>query len=266
MPTRYLFTATLAALLLCTSSRTYAQIETTTEYGITITPDQLMNAIAESQGFWPGVRKHIVSDQFAVADPAVRQEAVKFLKRVDSRLADMLFGGDVEQGQALMKYLGARIRKFQMYRELRATVNNDPLMCDLKNKWEVGVREIYKLDADKQEAATQQLLAKIRAGLVAGEVPADAVDRAMAKWSLLDKVMHGMRFSPVGDVMDEIEQEALHSDVAVRNLLASILRAVEWAMVTCPSNRTLKSADFLAAWECCLKFDQQRTTASTRKP
>ena len=245
------------------ATQVHAQLEPTTEYGITITPQMIFDAIQESQDFWPGVRKHIVSAEFQVAEAPLRNDAVKFLKNVDSRLSELLFGSDQQQAKELLEFLGARLRKFEMYRKLRTILNDDALLAQCKDRWEMEVRTIYRLAEAEQPAATKKLLEQIKADMQAARVSGEKLEKAVEQWNLLSQNMGKMNQSRVGQVMSKFEDELRAGDPRLRELLTAILRASDWATIARADSKPLRTAHFVIAWESCLRYERQQANQAT---
>jgi hypothetical protein len=262
-----LLSVAVALVALFWGSHVRAQnLPTTTEFGITVTQEQIINAISESQDFWPGVRKHIVSEKFPVADAAVRAQAAKVLKDVDSRLSQLMFSANQAQAQELVEFIANRLRKFSMYRDLRTTLADDALTCRLKERFEFGHRAICQLPEDKRAAAHVELLAEVKAEMVAARVGDDTLTKAMEKWERLGQNMDRMHRSAPGALMQEFENQLRAGDPKLKLLMASIVRAADWAVITQTESKPLKAADFVAAWESCLKYDQKQAQNGNKNP
>jgi hypothetical protein len=246
------------------TSVSFGQAASTTEYGITITQDEIISAIQESQEFWAGVRKHVNSDKFAVADAKLRATATKFLKDVDAKLGERLFSSDPKVAQDLLDFLANRLRKFAMYREVRGVLGNDALLCRVKEHWEMGHRGVCLKPEAEREAATKQLLSEIESMLTTAHVEPAKVAKAMGVWKNLSHNMDKLHNTGVGGMMQECETTIRLGDPKLKHLLASVARAADWALIV-KTDKPIKTADFVAAWENCLKFDQQQA-AATQKP
>lgn len=266
MPVRLLSVAVALVALVWGSNVRGQTLPTTTEFGITVTQEQIVNAISESQDFWPGVRRHIVSEKFPVADAAVRAEAAKILKEVDSRLAQLLFSANQQQAQELLEFIANRLRKFNMYRDLRATLADDALTCRLKDRFEFGHRAICQLPEDKRAAAHVQLLAEMKAEMTTARVSDEILTKAMGKWERLGQNMDRMHRSAPGALMQEFENQLRAGDPKLRMLMAGIVRAADWAVITQTESKPLRATDFVSAWESCLKYEQKQAQSGTKNP
>jgi len=266
MPIRLLSVALALVALLWGSNARAQVLPTTTEFGITVTQEQIINAISESQDFWPGVRKHIISEKFPVADASVRAEAAKILKEVDGRLAQLLFSNNQQQAQDLVEFIANRLRKFNMYRDLRTLLGDDSVTCRLKDRFEYGHRQVCQLPEEKRAAANVQLLADIKGELTAARVTDETAAKAMEKFEKLGQTLDRMHRSAPGAMMQEFENQLRAGDPKLRVLMLSIVRAADWAQITQVENKSLKSADFVVAWESCLKYEQKQAQTGEKKP
>lgn len=259
---RSLALSLVAVLGVTTAS--FGQAASTTEFGITITQDEIISAIQESQEFWAGVRKHVTSDKFAVADTKLRVAGAKFLKDVDAKLGERLFSSDPKVAQDLLDFLAGRLRKFAMYREVRTILADDALLCRVKEHMEMGHRGVcLKPEADRA-AASKQLLAEIESMLTTAHVEPAKVAKTMAVWNNLSQNMDKLHNTGVGAMMQECETVIRLGDPKLKHFLSSVARAADWALIA-KTDKPIKTADFIKAWESCLKFDQQQA-AGQQKP
>lgn len=246
------------------ASASFGQAASSTEYGVTITQDEIISAIQESQEFWAGVRRHMTSDKFAVADPKLRATAAKFLKDVDAKLAERLFSNDPKVAQDLLDFLAGRLRKFHMYRKIRDIVGDDALVCRVKEHWEMGHRGVCLKPEAERAAACKQLLAETESMLTAAHLDPAKVQKTMTVWHDLCHNMDKLHNTGVGGMMQDCETVVRTGDPKLKELLAGVVRAADWALIV-KTDKPVKTADFIVAWESCLKFDQQQA-AKAQKP
>jgi hypothetical protein len=222
----------VAALVLaaCMLSAAGAQdLETTTEFGITITPDHITDAIQETQDFWTPVLRYIASDDFAVADAAMRKQVIDFFNRLHESLYKQLFEGDDANARDLLDYLCLRMRKMELYRQLRTTLDSDKAMVALMDRWERTYREIHTLPADQWD------------------------ERAQAMLQQIPQEMQALGIS---------EKEARQMDRPVGELLRKITSAADWAMISKPAGKTASRPEFEKAWKSLAKLREQSLAAT----
>src|SRR5687767_13753861 len=133
---------------------------TTTELGLTVTADQVLDSMLELDGFWPPVRNYISGEQFKVSDRETRRAAVGRLKQLDEQMSERLLSEDTAVGQDLFDYIAARLRKYEFLRLLAATVADDSTMIALKIEWDRALEDAYTLP---ESARAERLAANVQA-------------------------------------------------------------------------------------------------------
>ncbi|MEK6233905.1 MAG: hypothetical protein N2C14_04260, partial [Planctomycetales bacterium] len=76
--------------VLCSGLIAQAELKTTSEFGVTVTAEDLIGNMYELQQFWPAVRAYLVSKDFKAADLPTRRRAASLLAQVDSSLTKRL--------------------------------------------------------------------------------------------------------------------------------------------------------------------------------
>lgn len=235
------------------------ELQPTTEFGLTITPEQLYDAIQETQDFWPPVRAHIAGEEFTVADLETRRQAAEFIADVNDHLHDRLFGDDEAVAMDLMTYLGARLRVFEFYRQLRAAVADDAAMVELKTRWERRLREINELPETERAAQYDDLVASIDTEMQSLEVPDERRAAALPLWQVQVQAIARMNTTGAGRQMLVFEQQVKHSDSALADLIRQVVSSSDWAQITKTKQTSLLRDDFLAAWQTLAEYEAART-------
>jgi len=234
---------------------------TTTEFDITITPDQIVSAIHEAQEFYPVVRQHIVSERFAVAETDVRKFAASFLKKVDDSICQKVFQAKQSEVQDLLDFLTARMRKYTVLRQLRPLVNNDPIFSRLIDDWEMERRRINFLPESEQAIAQVALREQIRGELTGINLSPGKVDEIMTNCDRLDQSLSKVYRTSLGQVIMGYEKQARDVDPKTRDFLRRVVRAADWAMIVRPDNQIPRVTNFVTAWESCTRFEQAAAAA-----
>lgn len=238
------------------------QVNDTTLFGVTITQDQIAQAIEETQEFWPGVKKHIVSDQFPVADLATRQKTVDFLKTVHDDLHDRLFEADEATATDLVDYLTLRLCKFELYRKLRPVIGDDAVFVRLIDRWERAHRDVNALPAAERAARHAAVLAMMPDEMAASGLTAEQSAKAMELWRLQSECMARMTATDVGQKMLEFEREAKKADRALSELIRNVAFAADWALIVKDDAGAYGCPQFIAAWDDVASLKaKQRTVA-----
>jgi hypothetical protein len=253
----------LTALLACPiPGRTQDDLQTTTEYGITVTPEQISDAILETQDFWGPVRRHVQSDEFGAADQATRARTVAFYKRVHDSLHNRLW----EQGEApardLIFYLTQRIRKFDMYRQLRVAIDRDAEFAKLVDRWERTQRDLHHLPEGERAARGEAVLKTMREEMIALGLPPERTEEAMRLWTRQADCIRQMANTEAGKMLLGYDREARQSDPATSELIRAVGAAADWAWITRAPNQLTKKSDFLRSWDELAKLGGQSRTAA----
>lgn len=246
------FVAAVLVAALATSSQ--AELKTTNEFGVTVTPDELVSGIYEHQEFWPAVHKHILSSDFNAADEKTRKQVVDFFKRVDSTLRKRLFG-DEAQAEDLLTYLAARIRNFRMLRQVRDIIKNDSVFWALMVVWEDGRRAINQLEVERQPKASAALLNDIKQRMQNAELSDECITDAMQVWNTIGQNRDRINQTGVGRLIIGFEAQVRSSDSDFRDVVKRVKRAADWAMIKKQKNdKNLKVDNFIDAWQECCRY------------
>jgi hypothetical protein len=241
------FATSLFATSRFAASAAAQDLPTTHDHGITITPDHLTTAIQETQDFWGPVRKHLLSGDCTLGDASPRTEAVAFLKSVHDGLQHRLFERTEADAQDLVLFLSHRLRSFEVYRRLRATLNDDVLTLAVVETLQKDLRDIHELPAAERDAHRTALGEKLVA-LVKTRGAAD--DKVTAAKQLVDvqlAVLKQVAATDAGKMLIDFEAKAKKLDPSVGRLLLEISTAADWVLIVREQGREIGRADFLAA-------------------
>lgn len=254
MITNRLLAVSLTLLVVCAAPlRAEEELQPTTEWGITITPEQLYDAIQETSDFWPPVRAHLTSEGFSGGDEASRRYAADFIARVNSHFHDRLFGDDEQAALDLFDYLAARLRQFELYRQLRGQINDDALLVDLKAEWERDLRDAHGVPEAARAQRLVELVAEQKRDMTAAGLAPEVIDEAGGTWDRVAQATLRMHSTAAGQAMIRFEKEAKQARLDDAQLIRSVVAAHDWAQITKPAGAMLQRADFQRAW---LELDQ----------
>jgi hypothetical protein len=239
-------------------------LETTTEFGITVTTDQIIDSMLEMEGFWPPVRAYIASDRFPVADAATRRESVEHLKALSRLLSARLASDDDSVGQDLAQYVAARLRKYECYRQLRAALKEDALTLRLKEVWERAMDECNGVPAGELQEKLQELKLRMEQEMQAAHCSAETIGRARPWWDRLAQTKLRIEGTSAGRAVMEYERQIESSSPACCELTVSVLDATEWALITKADGREITRSDFLAAWDTLCKCKGQGAASGSQ--
>lgn len=233
---------------LATVATAQDQIKTTTEFGVTITPENITDAIQEQQDFWGPVRHHIGTSAFD-GDATIKTQAVEFLKVVHGELQSRLFERDEATAEDLLNYLTTRLRKFAVYRQLRSTIKNDTALAALVERWEKAHRDINGLAAEERPARVKAILILMPDEMAAFGLEKDSIQQSMQLWDLHAQCIAKMAQTSAGKMMIEYEHQAKQLDRQVGDLVRLIATAADWALITKSGAESITRADFEKAWK-----------------
>lgn len=246
---RYWIVALGGLLLAGRALASESEIQATTEFGITIAPDQVYDAIEESSDFWPPVGRHVAGADFQVADAARRREAADFIAEVNQALHDRLFGDDEAAAADLLVYLQARLRVIACYRQLREALADDAALVALKDHWEDQSRQLYLIPQP-----TRAVLALERPNLMRDEMqriglPAERIEAALPVWKRLSACEAKRNNTAAGRAMLDYERRVMSGDLDQAELIRRVVAAAEWSLIVKPAGRIATKRDFLRAWD-----------------
>lgn len=259
------FAASLLALCAGLSVGVAADPEaakTTTELGVTVTANQVLDSMLEMDGFWPPVRNYIGGVRFDVSDPQTRREAVGLLKKIDEQMSERLFSEDVAVGQDLFAYVAARLRKYEFLRRLAATVADDSAMIALKTEWDRALEEVYTLPEAERAARLAANVEAMRPAMRRAGLPDDKLQATLPLWELLAQSTLRVDATDAGRVAVAFECEIVGAKGEAARLVCRIMEATEWALIVKPADEDLSRRHFLAAWDVLDRHSQPRTAAA----
>lgn len=239
------------------------ELKPTTEFGITIVPDQIYDAIQETQDFWSPVRHQIVNAAYIGSDAATRQQTAAFFKRVNDQLHDRMFGGDEAQALDLIDYLSTRLRVFNFYRQLRGTVGSDSTFVALKQTWDQGLREANTLSAAKRPEAITKLVQQLESEMRLVALRPAQIDQALPLWQNVGAATGRLNATAAGQMMLGFEREAKANETRVAELIRSVADTADWALITKSEQTLLKGSDFARAWQ---ELETIQVAKTARKP
>lgn len=238
-------------------------LATTTEFGITITPTQIYDAIQQSQDFWTPVRHHIASERFAEGEPAVRRQAADFIAKVNNRLADRLFSDDEAAAVDLIDYITTRLRLIAVYRQLRSTIGNDELVLSVKCHWDQELRDLCALAPDRQAARILDSNVEMNRLFAQAGLSEDKVARCVELWQTAAQVTLRLNQTAAGQMMVEFQREVEALDPPLATLIYDVVVTADWAEITRPDGTMLNRAHFERAW---VEVKKQRSQRIARLP
>lgn len=238
-------------------------LPTTHDHGITITPEQLTDAIQETQDFWGPVRKHLLSEECSIGEAAARQEATAFLKKIHDGLHHRLFEMTEAEAVDLIDYLGHRLRMFEVYRRLRTTIGDDARLASFIETWEHEFRHIHADGVVDRAGKIEALLARMNDEMKVGGIDDAKVIEAAKLWKTQSQVVEQMAATGAGRMMIGFENEAKQLPVPVGEALLKISQAADWVLITRQEKVAVGRDEFLKAFTTLDDFRGRRATAST---
>ena len=235
-------------------------IQTTTEFGITITPEAIYDAIQETGDFWPAVRSYLTDEECSLDEPAVCRQAAAVIKRVNRYLYDRLFGGDDESAYDLIDYVAARLRANLVYRRMRDTLQDDAALVRTKAHWEQTHRLRRQLPGDRAKDV-EDVVTKMRDVMQSLGIDSDRVDEALLQWECLAQIENRRDSTGTGRQMLEFEKEIIEGDQNLAELMGSILAASDWAQITKSEKHLVKRRDFIEACQALARLEREDRTA-----
>jgi hypothetical protein len=236
-------------------------LPTTHDHGITITPDHLAAAIQESQDFWGPVRKHLLSEECTLGEPELRKEAVAFLKSIHDGLHNRLFQQTEAEAMDLVRYLGHRLRMFEVYRRLRTEIGDDAALYALIEQWEKEYRDIHELPVAERSAKVEALLASMPTAMRQHSISDAKIAAAQPLWKMQSEVLALMAATDAGRMMHDFEKQAKHLSPQVGGTLLSISTAADWVLIVREPEQSIGRLDFLKSFAVLAELRAKRTAA-----
>jgi hypothetical protein len=236
--------AAILQLVFGTPSRAQDAFETTTELGVTVTAEDILDTFDQWAAFWPVVCKYIDSPQFTAADEAVRRDAGAYLRQVRDELYGRLMGDDQAAGADLIRYVQWNVRRAHFLRELKGTASNREAAAQLRGLW-YGSFSLAAL-------SSRTIDPKVLPGEIESQFKplGPAGQRHQQQTDLYASIatcLARMQATQTGQVLLALSQSLQgqrHAD-----LVRKIVAAADWACVMNPRQGPPRRDDFVAAWE-----------------
>ncbi|QGJ69422.1 Hypothetical protein PBC10988_11040 [Planctomycetales bacterium 10988] len=248
----------LALLPACWAS---AQIETTTEFGITITSDQVVTEIYQSQDFWPAIQSHLISGSFTVADSEARQVAADFFSRVNTTLSEHLFADEEAKVEDFIEFLTCRMRKYALLRQAKCHFEQDSAYYRLIADWDHEARQLHFLPEEERGLKRLALIARLEQQLAEANLNSNAQAEVRQIFSYVSQLENRIASTKIGKVLLEFEREVKTAEEEEREIVRLVVRAADWAMINRTESKSLNLETFLEAWAACSEYERS-TTAS----
>jgi hypothetical protein len=219
-------------------------LEATTELGVTVTTDDILDSLEEASCFWPAVRRYVLSPQFSAADEAARIEAEAYIRQVQDRLHERLMGEDEAAGLDLLTYVRWNIRRQHFFRELRAVVKNEDQVLRLRSAW---YRNFNRAADDGATIDLAALVAQIEPVVKLAALAPEDHAKVMSLWSNVGACMIRMEETQTGKLIREAELAL--SGLPHEQLVRRIVSAADWAGIIKTRQGPAACEDFIAAWD-----------------
>jgi len=258
-----LSSVTALALLVIGSSVHAQDLPTTHDHGITITPDHLTGAIQETSDFWGPVRKHLLSTECSLGDVETRTAALTYLKQVHDGLHDRLFQQTEVEAMDLIHFLGHRLRSFEVYRRLRATLADDALMLTLMETYQKDLRAVNQLPVSERAAKLQAMHAKLVTAMQSNGIAGEKLAAASQLWDVQTQISRQIAETGAGKMTIEFEGRATQLDTHVGGMLLHITTAADWVLVIRTEGEEIGRNHFLKASSDLEVLHSKQTAAAT---
>jgi hypothetical protein len=236
-------------------------LKETTEFGITITPDDLSDAIQETQDFWEPVRLYLASEEFdGPTDAAMRKEVVAFFTSIHEGFYQKLFEGDDSNVEDLVDYLGLRLRKFVIYRRLREAIGDDTALAQLVERWERAHRDINALGTEERAPRVAAVLELMRDEMKSLGMSETVTAQATELWDMQSQCLERMAGTETGVMMIGFEHKARQMDRPTGEMIRLIATASDWTLIVKKEKGSAGLAEFKAAWRDLAEMRAKRLT------
>lgn len=250
MPPKFAVIALVGSLLAAAgSSAGESEVQSTTEFGITVTPEEVYDVIQETADYWPPVQRHVAGPEFAVASEPLRRDVAEFIAEVNQTLHDRLFGDDESQAEDVILYVQARVRVFGCYRQLREALGDDAALIHLKNHWEDLGRRMLVIPEPSRSMLAMELPAEMKRKMLELQLPPERIAAAEPLWKRLAACEAKRNATAAGRRMLDFEREAIAGDPERAELLRRVVAAADWSVIVKPTGRIATKRDFLSAWD-----------------
>lgn len=235
---------------------------TTTELGITVTQEEILDDFNRGAEFWPAVCRYIEQRGTSMADDPTRAAAVAIIRQTNVALHRQFFDTDEQGALDVIRYTSWSLRRAAISRLAAALVNDRQSVLALRDSWqrtwtEAGDKSPEAL-ADLMARRTQEALAPLALDLGTAEQITQLSRR-------LAVCMHEMQATETAEILRGAERHA--NNEQTRDMLRGIVDAADLASISRAGGDHLGIAHFKSAWaELALVREKARTTALNLRP
>lgn len=216
----------------------------TTELGVTVTGDEIIDSFEETMSLWPAIRKYVISADFAVADETTRMAADAYIGQVQRELQNRLMGENDAAALDLIRYATWSIRRAHFFRQLRDTIDRPEAMVKLRDTWYRNFLEAVAAGGPVKLTALEAAIEPHLRGLA---LSPQRHAEALRLWSAIGHCMLAMESTQTGRLVREADRALEGRPEA--SLTRQIVAAAEWASIMKSHPGKAVRDDFITAWD-----------------
>ncbi|MBX9792324.1 MAG: hypothetical protein K2Y37_25775 [Pirellulales bacterium] len=227
---------------------------TTTELGVTIKHDQILDAIDRCAEFWPQVCRHIEKHGDSMAEPGARAAVVAVIRRTQFELHKQFFASD-ELARDAIDYTSWGLRRAALYHRVDELLNDRDVLIRVRAAWQNALTDVRSLDDLPTEIArrTTETAAELRLDLA-------RTQQLVQTSGEIAHCMMAMESTSTAKLLRQAER--LTNNPQARNLLHDVIDAADWAHLTDSGEGRFGAAQFRAAWNDLTAMRRQTTVAA----
>ena len=214
---------------------------TTTELDVTVTHEQILDAIDRCADFWPQVCRHIEKDGDALADDPARAAAVAVIRQTQFDLHKQFFSSD-ELAQDAINYTSWGLRRASLFRRVGELLNDREALLRLRATWQNAVTDV-RIRPDDLAAEVARRTSETASDLRLDTAKTQQVVEAGRD---IAQCMMAMEATETAKLLRQAER--LTNNPQARDLLRDIIDAADWAMLIDVGEGRFGVAQFRAAW------------------
>ncbi len=108
---------------------------TTTELGVTVTHDEILDTIDRCADFWPAVCRHVEKQGDEIASDAARTAVIGIIRKTQFELHKQFFEAD-DRAKDMIVYTSWGLRRAMLYRRAGDLVKDRQTLIRLRDAWQ----------------------------------------------------------------------------------------------------------------------------------
>ncbi len=214
---------------------------TTTELGLTVTHDEILDTFDRCADFWPAVCRHVERQGDSIASDPARTAAVAIIRQTQSELHNRFFASEVGAQDAIA-YTSWGLRRAALYRRVDKLVDDRNTLIQLRVLWQTYVHEPAGPPVDLPD----QIASKTAEAVASLQLDAPTAEQIVQVSRDIARCVLAMEATSTAKFLRQAAHQT--NNPQARDLLHDIVDAADWALLMDSGQGRFGVTQFKAAW------------------